>query len=691
MAEGPLLGPRRTKDEKKINWVGSSIHLKKNLDLIKVFNFRMQIIGLVLCLVMSVILLRLYSIQIVHNNAYQSKLDIYTSRSQTVTTPRGTMVDCNGQVLVGNRQLLNITYFPVKGIKSSEEKALAKAFSQQFSIDESILTKRDLKDLFISQCVNSCRAKITDEERSTLNSDEQYKLKLNRISDDELNTLSIEDRKAWVVTQAMTLPSSGQTKVIKSDVSIEEIAYLTEHSQQFKGFSYEIGWEREYPFDDLLKGVLGNVSTSKQGLPADKLNYYLASDYVRNEKIGRSGLESQYEDLLSGTRSVYDIAYDDLTGLSVLTEVKEGSKGYDLKLTLDANFQIKVEQIIKDVMLKNLDNPNRKYMKDIYFVASNPKNGDILAIAGMKNRDGVIYNDPISAYTDAFEPGSSVKGATLYMGLTEGVISPGEMIYDAPITIKGTPSKSSWRDLGLIDDLTALSQSSNVYMFNVAMRLGKANYTPNAPLNIDTNAFNLMRSYYSQFGLGIITGIDAPSEAPGYVGRKTDAGYLLDLAIGQYDTYTAMQLSQYINTIANNGKRVQPRFVTGAYDSSTAYKVYQNDVDILSTVDDFSSLSRVQQGFRKCVVGGLCASMQNNVPVEVAAKTGTAESFTNQVDELGNAVKVPAQNAILVAYAPYNDPEISIACAAPFARNDTKQPNICAEISNAVLQAYYQR
>ncbi|EPR66047.1 Cell division protein [Cyclobacterium qasimii M12-11B] len=75
-----------------------------------------------------------------------------------------------------------------------------------------------------------------------------------------------------------------------------------------------------------------------------------------------------------------------------------------------------------------------------------------------------------------------------------------------------------------------------------------------------------MRNYYSQFGLGVKTGIDLPQESAGMqTTPKTVGGLILDLAIGQYDTYTPLQMAQYISVIANGGYRVQPRIVTSIH------------------------------------------------------------------------------------------------------------------------------
>lgn len=112
-----------------------------------------------------------------------------------------------------------------------------------------------------------------------------------------------------------------------------------------------------------------------------------------------------------------------------------------------------------------------------------------------------------------------------------------------------------------INDLTALERSSNVYMFKTAIAIGKGKYISGHSLPLDYSAFDKFRYYFSEFGLGVKTGIDLPNEATGYVGTKRQSGFLLDFAIGQYDTYTPLQMAQYVSTIANGGYRMKPQVV----------------------------------------------------------------------------------------------------------------------------------
>lgn len=679
-------------DKPTINWAGSSDLMRQPLDLSRTVNRRLQVFMVIICLLFGTVWVRLYQVQILSQKQYAEKLAAYTKKYQTFTTPRGEILDRNDKVMVANRERLAITYLRPIGISSEKEWDLCYRFVDLFEVDASGLKPRDLKDLFLTLYPDLTKAKITVDEwkkytAGKLSDDDIYMLKIERITDADLATLDVRTRRAYIVKSAMDTPPEGTVKILKNDISLNEAAYLTEHSDQFQGVDIAINWSRDYPYGNLLATLFGTITTPKQGLPAEKLAYYLALDYFRNDVLGRSGIELEYEDLLKGTRAIYDIAYDKATGMGKLVEIAAGSKGQDIITSIDVELQLKVEAIIAATMEREKKNPYRKYMNNINVTVIKPATGDILALAGMKRSGTTIYNNPVSIYTDALIPGSVIKGATLYMGLSEGVVHPGEVIFDTPIKLMDTPAKSSWRDLGNINDLQALSLSSNVYMFNIAMRLGKASYVYNGPLNVNVKAFDTMRYYYNQFGLGLLTGIDASNEAVGYIGSSTMGGHLLDFAIGQYDTYTNMQLAQYVSTIANNGVRVQPRLVTSAVLSNTDIVSYQNEVKVLNVLENKAIVKRIQQGFRLCVTDGLCQSYIKTLPFTVAAKTGTAESFLTTPQ--GEYVASP--NSTMVAYAPFESPEVAVACSVPNSWNDKSQTNICQEIIANILTSYFKK
>ena len=666
-----------------------NFHVKhKTEDYIKKFKPRLNLLTIIILALFLLIWINLFLVQIVRNDEYTAKLLNFTKTYQYIPSPRGEIKDRNGEILVANQERLAIIYFPPLNISSSDEWDLSYQFAKDFEVDISTLNQRDLKDVYLINYPDEANDLITDKEwedykNGKLTDSGIYQLKIQRIKETDLSKLDELTIKAYQVKQAMNQSPRFSQKIIKDNATVDEVAYLIANSEKYRGFDIFVYFDRSYPYDSLLRGLLGSVTNSKQGLLSEKLNYYLALGYSRNSSMGRSGIELQYESLLKGQDTAYEIKYNE-NGLATFEEAMMGKKGQDLRLAIDSNLQRNVETIITNAFINEKNNPNRKYMDTIYVVVSDPKTGDILSLAGMKKDGDLIYNNPVATYTESLAAGSSIKGATMYLGYNENLVKFNEIIMDEPIKIADTPIKKSLNNLGRVNDLTALAKSSNVYMFHIAMRLGGANYVYNGPLNIDSNAFNTIRNTFSQFGLGTLTGIDVPNETIGYIGSSTLGGHLLDFVIGQFDTYTTMQLSQYINTIANDGVRVKPRLLIDSTETDSNITTYTNPVQVLSVLENIPAIQRVQAGFRECVTNGYCVAL-NNLSVSVAAKTGTAESY--MTDEEGNYFDSP--NSLLVSYAPYENPEISIACAIPHAWNTTSQSNLCLSISREIYASYF--
>ena len=322
-------------------------------------------------------------------------------------------------------------------------------------------------------------------------------------------------------------------------------------------------WDRIYPQEDTLRSILGSVSSESQGIPRQQLNSYLAKGYSRNDRIGQSLLEAQYETVLRGSKSTSKTETDHSGDIITQEEIFSGSKGNNLILTIDMDFQDRVDDILLDVLSKR-----RGLNESVYAVAMNPKNGDILALSGKKIVNGKVKDDSLGVISNAFNMGSSVKSATVLMGYMDGALTlDNNTIVDTPMRMKGSNNISSVFNRSgsvSVNDITALQYSSNIYMAQIALRMGGYwNYQQDQGVPIDyVDTVDKMRRYYSQFGLGSETGIDLPSEATGQKSTPDNAGQAMFLAFGQYDTYTPLQLAQYSATIANGGTRFAPKLVS---------------------------------------------------------------------------------------------------------------------------------
>lgn len=668
--------------------------MRKGQEFQKITNNGLQTFGIFMILSFVLLSGRLVYIQVNEHENYKVKLEAYNGKKQVITTPRGRMLDANGNVVVDNVENLTVTYYPASGVNDEIEWELAGKIAERFGIKGDNLTQRDLKDLYIKLSDDNANSKLTDEEIQQLYNGELsdsyiYNVKLQRITDEDLSMFSEELLDAYAVKILMNMAPYNEVKTIIEDVSAEDAAYLIEHQSLYPGFDISFDWKREYPYGDSLRSVLGRVSSKKQGVPAEERLYYQALGYSLNERVGTSGIEQEYEFLLNGTHSIYEITVDPNSKQTVLSEVSPGKNGYDLQLTLDMELQNALDEILLDILQREENNQYRPFFEKAYITLMNPSTGDIYAMSSQARIEGTYYDNSSGVYLEAHIPGSVVKGATIYMGLNEGVVQPNEIINDSPIYIKGTAPKASFRNYGPITDIQAIEKSSNVYMFHIAMRLGGANYVPYAPLNINTAAFDLMRNYYSMFGLGTETGLDVPFEGTGFFGSSRDAGLLLDFSIGQYDTYTTLQLAQYAATIANDGYRIAPRLVKRAYETNTDQTVvYDNNIEILSQLSgNLDYLERVQLGFKACVDSGNCGASLVNVNQDVAAKTGTAE--TTYIHE-GKAYSV--SNSALIGYAPFDSPKVVFSCVAPNASlNENLQSNICMEIVGKSLEEFFKK
>lgn len=447
---------------------------------------------------------------------------------------------------------------------------------------------------------------------------------------------------------------------------MKSIFAIATNSDSLKGFGTKLDWEREYPYGSTFRTILGSVSTSDSGLPAELKDSYLAIGYSMTDRVGTSYLEYQYESILRGTKTKYTI--DDEGNYVVL---EEGQRGNDIVLTIDIELQKEIEKIIEDELIYTRKNDKySNYFDRAFVVISDPNTGEILAMAGkqLKEENGKykVYDYSSGVINASITPGSSVKAASHMVGYVTGNLKIGEVRNDACIKIAATPLKCSYTTYGNINDVQALSYSSNTYQFQTAIKVGNGRYRYNMPLTLDEDAFDKYRSIFAQFGLGVKTGIDLPNETLGYKGNGTASGLLLDFSIGQYDNYTPIQLSQYINTVANGGTRLKPMLLKKVYapdKEGLTNLIYSNSPVMLNKVDaDSKYFTRIKEGLRMVFASGTGYGFIDN-KYKPAGKTGTSESFVDT--DADGKIDTETLSTSLVAYAPYDNPTVTFTIITP--------------------------
>lgn len=675
--------------------------------------FRLNILFIGVFLLFSILILQLGVVQILNGDSFQGEIEDTTKDTTKVPVPRGMMYDRNQEPLVENEALYSITYTPQKGDQADDRLKVAKKLAKYIKMDDEDeseeekideLTERDFQEYWYLENEDDARELLTEDEKSEMDDDEQYTEILKRIDKDEAEDYSEEERRVIAIKKEMDKASSLTEQVIKNNgVTPDEYARVSEHLGELDGINATTDWDRNYPHDNTLSAFIGRITSKEEGIIKEKEPYYLTRGYSRNDRVGRSGLEEQYEDELKGRKEQVQYTTDKKNDVVDSDTVVEGERGNDLVLTLDVDFQEKVDELVADELKKTIEKypDENKHMEDAFAVAIDPKTGELLAASGQHyyqkstdNHDkGDVSDQSLGVLTNATEPGSSIKGATVLTGFEEGVIEPGEVIVDKPLQFADSkPISSIGAPMGPVNDYEALKRSSNVYMANIGMRLlGVNHYEHDMNLPFNKDALIKMRNNFGQFGLGTRTGIDFPQEATGISRETADPSSVLFNSFGQFDTFTTMQLAQYVSTIANDGYRVRPHFLKEVRkptpnddDLGPVDKSVQTDVMNRVQMDD-KYIDRVQDGFKAVFQesGGTAYDYFKDKDYNPAGKTGTAEKVVGEDED-------DVDNLALVGYAPFDDPEIAFAVMVTHTGADADdQRPIHHNIGEGILDTYF--
>lgn len=581
--------------------------------------------------------------------ALNNKTVVYVSGG---SAPRGRILDTNGKVLVDNLGVKTIYYNKIKGISTSEEIEIAKKLASILSVDEgSILEQKEfwlVNNNNGSNLITEEEYKLLDERK--LSSSDLYDLKIERITEDMLNE---EDELFRECAKVYSLMNDGYVyskKEILKRVSDEEYAKVIESN--IPGVTGELSWERIYLYGDTLRNILGSVGS----IPSEEVDEYLSNGYELTDIVGISYLEKEYEEYLKGKKAKYLVNSD-----NTLTLVEEEQRGNDLVLSIDIDIQMKAEEIIKDKILLGKKYPNTDYYKDSYALVSDPLTGQIIAMAGIRlNSDDTWSDISLNTINKSFTIGSAVKGATIAVGYQNNLIEMDKYITDSCVKLYLTPQKCSFKSLGRINDLTALAYSSNYYQFMIAIALTGNTYTPNMKLNATEEHFKIYRDMLASFGLGAITNIDLPGETTGIIGSTVADDLLLNLAIGQYDTYTPIEVLQYINSMAS-GTRMSLSLMKEIRNDDEV--VVKNEIEILNDVAvDEEYLNRIREGLTLVLKEGT-GKIYVRDDLLAAGKTGTSESFYDSDND--GKVDVQTITSTFAGYFPNEDPKYSVVVITP--------------------------
>lgn len=664
---------------------------------------RLNLLFSIVILLFMTIIGRLLYMQVLNKDFYEKKLASASQTKVTTTSARGEIYDASGKPLVENTLKQVVSFTRSNKMTAKDLKEIASQLLGYVSISSPNLTERQLADYYLAdpeiykKTVEALPSeKRLDSDGNRLSESELYNNAVDSVQTSQLNYTEDEKKEIYLFSQLNAVGNFATGTIVTDALTDTQIALIASASKQLPGVSISTSWDRKV-LETSLSSIVGSVSSEKAGLPAEEAESYLKKGYSLNDRVGTSYLEKQYEETLQGKRSVKEIHLDKYGNMESVDTIEEGSKGNNIKLTIDLAFQDSVDALLKSYFNSELGNGGAKYSEGVYAVALNPKTGAVLSMSGLKHdlKTGELTPDSLGTVTSVFVPGSVVKAATISSGWENGVLSGNQTLTDQPIVFQGSAPIYSWYKLAYgsfpITAVEALEYSSNAYMVQTALGIMGQTYQPNmfvGTSNLET-AMGKLRATFGEYGLGAATGIDLPDESTGLVPKEYSFANYITNTFGQFDNYTPMQLAQYVATIANDGVRVAPRIVEGIYGNNDKgglgdliqqlQPTEMNKVNISE-----SDMAILHQGFYQVSHGTnpltTGRAFSDGATVSISGKTGTGETYV--------AGGQDASNTNAVAYAPTENPQIAVAVVFPHNTNLTK--NVGPAIARDIINLYNQ-
>ena len=665
---------------------------------------RLNLLFAIVIILFMTIIGRLLYMQVLNKDFYETKLASASKTKVTTSSARGEIYDASGKPLVENIAKQVVSFTRNNKMTASDLKEIAKKLVGYVSLSSTYVTERQLVDYYLAdpeiykKTVEALpKDKRLGSDGNRLSESELYNNAVESIESSQLNYTDEEKKEIYLFSQLNTVGNFATGNIVTDTLTDTQIALIASSSKELPGVSISTSWDRKV-LDTSLLSIIGSVSSEKGGLPAEDVDEYLKKGYSLNDRVGTSYLEKQYEENLQGKRSVKEVHLNKFGDMESVENIEEGTKGNNIKLTIDLSFQDSVDNLLKSYFNSELGNGGAKYSEGVYAVALNPKTGAVLSMSGIKHdlKSGELTQDSLGTVTNVFVPGSVVKAATISSGWENGVLSGDQTLTDQSIVFQGSAPINSWytpQAYGSfpITAVQALEYSSNSYMVQTALGLMGLTYEPNMFVGTTNlkSAMGKLRSTFAEYGLGSATGIDLPDESTGFIPKDYSFANYITNAFGQFDNYTPMQLAQYVATIANNGVRVAPHIVEGIYGNNDKgqlgdliQQIQPTEMNKVKISE--SDLSLLHQGFYQVAHGtsGLTTgrAFSNGALVSISGKTGTAESY------LANGQQATNTNA--VAYAPSDNPQIAVAVVFPHNTNLTNGvgPSIARDIINLYQQ-----
>lgn len=633
---------------------------------------QLTVLSVILVAALLICSIRIYSVQIANASDYVDKKDGATSvRTAVLKAPRGEILDCYGRQIAINRDGYNIVFNKAyikdnlndviltlinfceeKGVEWNDQLPMDKAAPYNFLEGESTKKLTDKLDLAHYATAKNCFDAMVE------------KYELEKYTKDQ-------QRKIMGVRYGMDIGdfSVSYPYTFAEDIPTELMLRISEAGFSLSGVSVEVVPFREYVDTSLAVNLIGSVGP----IYAEDWDEYKKKGYSYNDKVGKSGIEKWAEEYLRGTDG--EISYRiDSKGNIISSEVtKEPIPGKTVVLTLDKKIQRSAQDSLEATVNKLKSSGSSVTAASA--VAVNINTGKVICAANYPTYDSAtlgqdydwLKNDPAKPLTDrAFQGvypiGSTIKPAVAIAALENNKYAFGETIrctktyhyYDLHINCMHTHGSMALKN--------ALAKSCNYFFFELGNRVGATTLT----------------DYFKQFGLGVATGVEVDDSKGILLKPKEGSGDTLQIAIGQLNAFTPLQLAEYTAVLANGGTRYKASLIDKvvSYDISKTYETVKPEV--LNKINiSKANIDAVKEGMLSVTEDGTGRAALGDYPIKVGGKTGTSQ-VTGKVD-----------HSIFIAFAPFDKPEIAVSVVLEHGNSGYSAGTVVKDILNAYFFANY--
>ena len=650
----------------------------------KAFYVRFTAMICILSVVMCAFFAKITELQVVNAEEYLAQADTSSTRTLTVTATRGEIVDRYGRSLVFNRNGFNIefdaAYLPTSQLNSTISRLVALLERTGDVWVDRLPMAKEAPYAFAEEAESD-----VSELRKTLGlahyatAENCFDAMVNRYKLEGMS--EAEQRIIMGVRYSMERAdySIAAPFCFAEDVSDNTVTVLKESSFDYKGVNIVNATFREYADPTLAAHILGYTGLMSADEWAKVKDTGL---YQFNDKIGKAGVERAYEEYLKGTDGKIRITQSASGEVTATEVVQETVSGNTVQLTIDRELQ-KVAQGALSSAINKINASavsSTKLSTGGAVVVLEVGTGEILACANYPTYSFDDFFDDYNALLTApnkplfdralngsYPPGSTFKPAMALIGLEQNKIG----VHDTITCVHKYTRFSDYQPTclgyhGGLNVSTALAKSCNYFFYELGYRIGIAD----------------MNRYCRQFGLGVSTGVELPEykgvlagkDAREAAGGIWNPGDTIQAAIGQSDNaFTPLQMAVYTATIATGGTRYKAHYLKSIYDYGVTTLIDDDFTEAVDKVEiSAENFNSVKQGMLQVTETGTATATFGNYPIKVAGKTGTADAYNKT-------------NAMFIAFAPYDDPQIAIAIAV----ENGGHGSAIAPVAKEVFDAYF--